>query len=108
MMLDWPEVRLGPGYIEGSVLLVDSFGNLVTDIGAEVLPGPSIAAQARVFCRGHLVNGVSRTYGESVPGTLVAVVGSSGRLELAVVGGSAAAAIQAFTGDRVMVTWPET
>jgi len=107
VMLDWPEVRLGPGRIEGSVLLVDSFGNLVTDLGAEVLPGFPGAAQARVFCRGHLVTGLSRTYGDSAPGSLIALVGSSGRLELALVGGSAAAAIQASAGDRVMVTWPE-
>jgi len=106
-MLDWPDVRLGPGRIEGSVLLVDSFGNLVTDIRADALPGPAGTAQARVFCRGHLATGLSRTYGDSAPGTLVALVGSSGHLELAVVGGSAAAAIQASPGDRVVVSWPE-
>jgi S-adenosylmethionine hydrolase len=107
VMLDWPEVQVGPGRIEGSVLLVDSFGNLVTDVSADLLPDPPRAAQARVFCRGYLVTGLSRTYGDSASGTLIALVGSSGHLELALVGGSAAAAVRGVPGDRVNVDWPE-
>jgi S-adenosylmethionine hydrolase len=106
LMLDWPEVRRAPGRIEGTVLLADSFGNLITDITSDMLPGPSESADVRVFCRSHLVTGLSRTYGNSPQGTLVALVGSSGRLELAIVGGSAAAAIQAQRGDQVTVSWP--
>jgi len=103
--LDWPEVRRSPGRIEGSVLMVDSFGNLITDILAEMLPDGHAAAEMRVFCRGHVVSGLSRTYGQSPQGTMVALVGSSGRFELAVVGGSAADAIQAQPGEQVLVTW---
>jgi hypothetical protein len=107
VMLDWPDARRTPGRIEGAVLLVDSFGNLVTNIGAEILPDPADAARARIFCRGHLAAGVSRAYDDSSQGTLVALVGSSGRLELAAVGGNAAAAIQAGPGDQVILTWPD-
>ncbi len=106
VMLDWPEVRRGAGRIEGAVLLIDSFGNLITDITAEMLPAPDKWPQLRVFCRGHLVSGLSRTYGDASPGALVALVGSSGRLELAVVEGNAAAAIQAAPGEEVRASWP--
>ncbi len=106
VMLDWREIRQAPGRIEGTVLLGDSFGNLITDIAADLLPGPAEAADVRVFCRGHLVTGLSRTYGDSPQGVLVALVGSSGRLELAIVGGSAAVATQARPGDQVTVSWP--
>lgn len=106
VMLDWPEVRRGPGRIEGAVLLADSFGNLITDIVADMLPEPARWPELRVFCRGHLISGLSRTYGDSPPGSLVALIGSSGRLELAVVNGSAAAAIQASRGDEVRASWP--
>lgn len=106
VMLDWPEVHRGPDRIEGEVLLVDSFGNLITDIVADMLPEPAKWPQLRIFCRGHLVSGLSRTYGNSPPGSLVALVGSSGRLELAIVGGSAATALQAERGERVRVSWP--
>lgn len=108
VMLDWPEVRLSPGRIEGAVLLVDSFGNLVTDIRAGLLPSVPEAAEARVSCQGRVVTGLVRTYGESAPGSLIALIGSSGHLELAVVGGSAAATLRASPGDQVVVTWSGT
>jgi S-adenosylmethionine hydrolase len=106
-MLDWPEVRRSPGRIEGSVIFVDSLGNLVTDITAEVLAEGVGASELRIFCRSHCVTGLSRTYGDAPQGALIALVGSSGRLELALVGGSAAAATQARCGERVLVTWPQ-
>ena len=43
------------------------------------------------------------TYGEGRPGELLAIVGSSGRLELAVREGSAAARLGAFRGAPVRV-----
>jgi S-adenosylmethionine hydrolase len=45
------------------------------------------------------------TYGERPQGTLVALLGSSGRLELAVVQGSAAKEYRLSPGDPVEVTW---
>jgi S-adenosyl-L-methionine hydrolase (adenosine-forming) len=103
--LQWADVRQFPGRLEGSVLLIDSFGNLITDISAELLP--DARGEVQVACRGHVISGVSRTYSDRAQGTLIALVGSSGRLELAVVGGSARVAIQARPGDPVQVTWAE-
>jgi len=105
VMLDWPEPRVAPGRIEGEILRVDSFGNLVTNICAELLPGGEDRGAIRVWCRGHRVAGLSQTYGNSPPGSLAALVGSAGRLELAVVGSSAAATIHAQVGDAVTVVW---
>jgi S-adenosylmethionine hydrolase len=105
VMLDWPDAHGAPGRIEGSVLLVDSFGNLVTNIPAEMLAGPAEQTRMKVWCRGHRVAGLSRAYADCPPGSLAALVGSTGRLELAVSGGSAAAAIHARAGDPVTVTW---
>jgi hypothetical protein len=105
VMLDWPEIRVSPGRIEGAILLVDSFGNLVTNIPAEALPRPGDRRAIQVWCRGHRVAGLSQTYGNCPAGSLAALVGSSGRLEVAIVGGSAAAAIHAQAGDAVTVTW---
>ena len=106
--LDWPEVRVAPGRIEGAILLVDSFGNMVTNIAAELLSNAGDGGGIQVWCRGHRVAGLSRAYGDRPAGSLAALVGSSGRLELAMVGGSAAGAIQAQAGDTVTVTWQET
>jgi S-adenosylmethionine hydrolase len=109
VMLEWPDVRAkpqagaGPQAIAGSVLLIDTFGNLITDITAEMLSGRAESRFVRVTCGGRSVEGLSRTYGDRPEGTLVALIGSSGRLELAVVDGSAAGLLKARVGDTVTV-----
>jgi S-adenosyl-L-methionine hydrolase (adenosine-forming) len=103
IMLDWPEVCAKPQAIRGSVLFVDAFGNLITDITAQMLAGRPESQPLRVSCGGRSVDGLSRTYGDRPEGTLVALIGSSGRLELAVVDGSAAGLLKARVSDPVTV-----
>ena len=105
VMLDWPEVAAKPQAIRGSVLFIDGFGNLITDITAEMLADRPKEQGLRVSCAGRSVEGLCRTYGDRPAGSLVALIGSSGRLELAVVGGSAAAMLKAGIGDVVTVEW---
>ena len=100
--LDWPPVRVTPGRVEGAVLRIDSFGNLITNIGRALLDSLP-AARWQTTCRGRTIDGLAETYGQAPPGTFVAVIGSTGRLELALVQGSAAAALGAHVGDEVMV-----
>jgi S-adenosylmethionine hydrolase len=101
----WPAPRVEPGQIVGEVVMVDRFGNLITDIHWSMLP-PAHAARLEVSCQAGCVVGLARTYGQQPAGTLVALVGSSGWLELAVVNGSAAAALGAGPGTAVHVHWP--
>jgi len=106
VMLDWPEVRVLPDRIEGSILWIDPFGNLVTDVTAELLAGWSRGREPPgtwICCRGRRIAGLSRTYGDHACGSLIAVIGSSDRLEIAVVGGSAAEALQAAVGEQVTI-----
>ena len=105
--LDWPEPRVQPGKIEGEILHVDSFGNLISNIAVELLADALGGAAASVFCAGHVIHGISTTYAEKPPSSLVALVGSSGRLELAVVGGTVAGTLNAGIGTPVSVTWSE-
>jgi len=112
VVLDWPEVRLLPGRIEGSILLVDSFGNLITDVTREMLAEAGRDASrgrepagTEIRCRDHRICGLARTYGDHPPGSPIALIGSSDRLEIAVVGGNAAATLGAGVGDPVIVRW---
>lgn len=102
--LAWPEVRSAPQRLEGVVLACDAFGNALTNIAEEHLAGVP-RDRARIACRGRTIAGMVRTYGERPAGTLVAMLGSSGRLELAVVGGSAQRVLQCSDGDPVVVCW---
>jgi S-adenosylmethionine hydrolase len=84
------------GRIEGVILHIDRFGNLLTDIAAEDLPAsPSFAVAGRNLPP-------SRTYGDSAGPT--AIVSSNGRIEIAVPNGSAALILGAGLRDRVIVT----
>ena len=82
------------------VTVVDVFGNLTTDLPAEVLPA---AGQVSFLLRGREVNDVVDSYGHRQPGDLVALVDSENFIEIAVVNGSAAAMLGARVGDVVEV-----
>jgi S-adenosylmethionine hydrolase len=76
------------GTLEGCVVHVDRFGNLITNLEAEQLAG----AGWRVRIAGREVGPLRTTFAEVAPGEWLAYLGSSGRLEVAVREGSAAAA----------------
>lgn len=78
----------------GAVLHVDGFGNLITTLGAAPTEGPW-----RLDCGGHeLALRGGRSYCDVAEGQSVLYVGSSGRVEIAVRNGSAAALTGAHPG----------
>lgn len=95
----WPEPHsAGRDEIDGEVLFVDSFGSLVTNIRAEALrPG------AMVSLEGREIGPVRAAYAEVDPGAPLALVGSAGRLEIAVREGRADVRLAAGRGSRVRV-----
>lgn len=105
VMLDWPEVKVLPGKIQGRVSSIDSFGNLITDITAEMLRDTPTGETTRVSCDEHETAGIFRAYADQPPMTLLALIGSSGYLELAIVGDSAAAMLGIRSGTPVTVSW---
>src|SRR6266581_3712874 len=96
--LAWDRGRERAGTIEGAVIHVDRFGNLVTSLFADALrPGSVVRVAGRTIP-------VVGTYGDLPRGGLGALAGSSGRLEIAVREGSAAAVLRARRGTRVIVS----
>lgn len=103
--LTWPEVLILPRSIRGSVESIDSFGNLITDITETMLAEVPRDESVRIACDEHETLGIFRTYSDQPPATLVALLGSSGRLELAIVEENAAAMLGIRTGTPVVVSW---
>lgn len=91
--------REANGTLRGTILHIDSFGNLISNIKEQDLPG---GAPISVTVGGEMIRGLSRTYGAS--GGLLALIGSSGRLEIALSNGSAAVLLSAKVGDEVSVS----
>jgi S-adenosylmethionine hydrolase len=94
--------RLEVGVLEGQVVSVDRFGNLITNLDRPSIDRLALPAP-RIVVRDLVVDGIVSTYADVVPGAFCALVGSSGRLEIARRGGSAAAALGAGPGTTVRV-----
>jgi hypothetical protein len=95
--LDWPAAERSPGQVRGVTLAADPFGNLVTSIREEDLTGAEVRA---ALCDGRTARWV-RTFSDAEPGELLALVGSGGRVEVAVREGSAAAHLHRWRGVEV-------
>ncbi len=103
--LDWTEARVTANKIEGTVQSTDSFGNLITDISADSLKNVPRGEEVTIHCDEHETHGIFNTYGDQPEMTLIALVGSSGQLELAIVGENASLMLGVRVGTPVKVTW---
>ncbi|HUH05849.1 MAG TPA: SAM-dependent chlorinase/fluorinase [Kofleriaceae bacterium] len=81
-----------------TVLHVDGFGNLITDLGADELPG-----EPRFQVGDRIIEHLSTTFESVARGELVAYIGSGSTLEIAIREGDAAAALGVGRGAAVAV-----
>jgi len=95
--LDEPTVT--PGQVAGSVVTIDHFGNLVTNIDADLV---ATLGRPRVRVAGHELP-LRRTYSDVRPGEYLALVNSFGVLEVARAEGSAAAGLGLERGAPVII-----
>jgi hypothetical protein len=102
--LNWNDLQINSDSIQGSVVLIDSFGNLLTDIPLENIPSGA-RNHCRISCGVFQTNGITATYGVGQPGELVALTSSSDYLEMAVVNGNAALHVGAKIGDAIQIHW---
>ncbi|REK18546.1 MAG: hypothetical protein DWQ37_04005 [Planctomycetota bacterium] len=103
--LDWTEARVAANKIEGTVQSIDSFGNLITDITSDALADTPRGEEVSILCDDHETHGIFKTYSDQPEMTLIALVGSSGKLELAIVGDSAEIMLGITVGTPVVVSW---
>ncbi len=102
--LDFGAPELKDEKIVGRVLYVDSFGNVVTNIGGKALSGLLILGDILD------VNGVSvnyaYTYSDVPKGNLLLLTGSHGNAELACNGDSASTLTGLMEGDQITIRLP--
>jgi S-adenosylmethionine hydrolase len=84
----------------GEVIFRDTFGNLICNVNADRL-GDLAPGTWLIEIAGERIEGIVRTYGERPTGTLIALLGSSGWVEIAVVNGDAARQLTAGAGTTV-------
>lgn len=100
MVLPLPRPYQAPdGALVGHIRHIDNFGNLITSIRDGDLPQQAQAINVEV---GHqIISGLSCTYGAGEG--LLALIGSSGCLEISLKEGNAGAFLNAVVGDEVII-----
>lgn len=103
--LDWSEPRQSANRIDGMVLEVDSFGNVITNITSDMLADRPTDQRAVVVCSIYETYGIYHAYAQLSEGSFIALIDSRDRLELALVGDSAARRLGIAAGMPVTVAW---
>jgi S-adenosylmethionine hydrolase len=101
--LKWPTPARHANNITGEVIFVDHFGNMITNISGAVIS--STPANARISLPGGIEARRVRAYTDAPNGTLVALVSSSGLLEIAEVQGNASRRLSLGVGAPIRVDW---
>jgi len=96
-----PQPKALPDRVKGEVIHVDRFGNLITNITAELIP-----PQSTIRIMGKDIAGLSLNYQSAPAGTLLALIGSTNLLEISLPEDSAAQRLKAWTGQTVEVLLP--
>jgi S-adenosylmethionine hydrolase len=101
--LRWSIPIVSAEAVKGEIVYVDGFGNLITNIVRENLTKIGEPASLVVDCGGRNIRGIVPTYGAALDGEIVALFDSQERLEIAKVGGNAAAELYIGVGEPVNV-----
>jgi hypothetical protein len=97
--------RVRDALIQGAVLAVDGFGNLITNLKPEDVPvyGAVPDRSCKIVAGKREITSFRRTFGDGNPGELFVIPGSSGYLEIVMRNQSAAAELQIGPGAPVGV-----
>ena len=98
-----PVRRTAHGGIEGRIVHVDRFGNLITNIARDQVGEMHEANPVRVTAGRHSFTGIRSCYADVEPGESLVLWGSFRFLEIAVNGDSAAKALHLSEGETVRV-----
>ena len=97
------------GALRGTVIMVDYFGNLITNIDRAAfaaLPAAGGGGQPQINAGGCRITGLSESYAQARAGRPLAIFGSMGYLEIAIFGRHAGRELNLGRGDDVTVFNP--
>ncbi len=99
-----PKAKVNGNQVQGAVLRVDHFGNLITNVTVEDVPDLLAAGgNVKINVGNGQVSKVVRTFAEGAAGEVVGLIGSSGYLEISVNKGNASRTLGVGRGAEVTV-----
>jgi len=101
--IDLPKpIRSPGGVLKGEIIYVDGFGNLITNINRDMIDRLREKSENLVIVVGRRkLNKISNSYADVGVGDVVAILGSSGYLEISVNHGSARDVLNLKKGDKL-------
>jgi hypothetical protein len=99
-----PKPKVAGSTIKGVVLKVDNFGNLITNLTPEDVPQVVAGANFKITAGSREIEKMSQNYSQGAPGEVLAVIGSSGFLEISVNKGNAAKSLGMQRGSEIILT----
>ena len=88
--------------ISGEIIYIDRFGNGITNIGEDLLKKKK---NLQILIRNTTIKNLSTVYSDVHTGEVLALIGSSGTLEISVNQGNAKKQLEFSVGDSVIVTF---
>lgn len=103
-MIDFPKAVIKDKAIIGEVLYIDSFGNLVTNINERLLSNLGTRPEkTRIKIKSKTIYGIKSSYEQARIGGLLAIIGSTGNLEISANRRNAQRVVGAKPGDKVIL-----
>lgn len=97
-----PKPVIKGGEAKGEVVLFhEHLGNIISNIHRDDLPEIKDYSKVVVSIGDQVIEGMSRTFGDHKPGTLISLFGSTGLLMVSVVNGSAIDLVHPDLGDQI-------
>ena len=98
-----PTLEVSNDKLVGQIIKIDSFGNAITNIAESAFSGFFSGSVYEISVGSVSLRQLNTSYAESEIGTPLAIIGSSGMLEIAINGGSASQVLGLKRGDTVEV-----
>lgn len=99
-----PELTDTPQSVQGEIVYIDHFGNLISNIPFEKLEKYKLKA-ATIQLKQWTINGLSNSYTDGNNDKPIGLIGSSGFLEISLNLGSAKETLQCSEGDKIRVSF---
>lgn len=101
---DLPEIRLqDDGSLEGEIVRIDGFGNLITNISGDMLQSRNDFRSVKIIDVGIEIYSISDFYAQGRDDEPMVLIGSSGYLEIAVNNSSAENTLSVGKGSRILL-----
>jgi S-adenosylmethionine hydrolase len=101
LSLSWPEPKEHKESVDGVIVHIDNFGNLITNLPDKF--ATALQEKSRLSCNETPISQIVSTYGEAEKGSIVGLAGSQGFIEIAVVEGRADKHLNARIGTPVRI-----